>query len=103
MIEKLIDEEMCEKIDFNNVKNFEKVDKELKDQIKILKTNIPYAWGTMGVLYNKNMVSEKLIHGIFCGMKNIVEKFYMLESSKDNAIITLKKLDIPLTQEMKKS
>ncbi len=60
MIEKMIAEDMLEKINFDNVPNFEYIDPQYRN-LGYDPTNeytVPYTWGTVGIFYNKTMVDE---------------------------------------------
>jgi len=60
MIEKMISEDMLEKINFDNVPNYEYIDAKYRN-LACDPTNeycVPYTWGTVGIFYNKTMVDE---------------------------------------------
>ncbi len=60
MIARLIAEDMLEPIDFENIPNYEYIDSAFKnpdyDPDNIY--SVPYTWGTVGIIYNKNYVDE---------------------------------------------
>ncbi|MBQ7499274.1 MAG: ABC transporter substrate-binding protein [Clostridia bacterium] len=64
MISRMINEGMLEKIDFSNVPNHEKY---TKDDLKNPgydpenEYSVPYFWGIVGLIYNKNLVDEEFI------------------------------------------
>jgi spermidine/putrescine transport system substrate-binding protein len=62
MIEKLIEEDMLAEINFENVPNYAKIDETFKDLAydPSNKYSVPYMWGTLGILYNPDMVSEPI-------------------------------------------
>lgn len=61
MIQKMIDEDLLAEIDFNNVPNITNIDPSYLESSKSFdpenKFSVPYCWGTLGILYNKNMVN----------------------------------------------
>jgi len=60
MIEKMIAEDMLEKIDFANVPNYQYIDEQYRN-LACDPTNeycVPYTWGTVGIFYNKTMVDQ---------------------------------------------
>ena len=60
MIEKMIQENMVEKIDFNNIPNYEYIGDQYKN-LAYDPTNeysVPYMWGTIGIVYNPDIVTE---------------------------------------------
>lgn len=62
MISQLIEEDMLSELDYSNIPNFEKI----SDRFKNLpydpenKYTVPYAWGTVGIIYNTAMVDEPI-------------------------------------------
>ena len=61
MIGKLIEEDMILPIDFENVPNFQYVDEQFRNlpYDPENKYSVPYTWGTVGLIYTKNYVSEQ--------------------------------------------
>lgn len=60
MIEKMIEEDMLEKLDFSNIPNYSLIGDDYKD-LPFDPTNeysVPYTWGVVGIFYNKTMVDE---------------------------------------------
>ena len=60
MIEKMIKEDMVEKIDFNNIPNYQNIDPKFKN-LSYDPNNeysVPYMWGTIGILYDQTKVTE---------------------------------------------
>ena len=62
MIAKLIEEGMLEELDYGNIPNFDLIDERFKhlsyDPENIY--TVPYTWGTLGIIYNTNMVNEEI-------------------------------------------
>ncbi len=62
MISRLIEEGMLEELDYSNIPNFDLID----DRFKNLsydpenKYSVPYTWGTVGIIYNEDMVDEEI-------------------------------------------
>ena len=62
MIAKLLEEDMLEELDYGNIPNFSLID----DRFKHLsydpenRYTVPYTWGTVGLIYNANMVEEEI-------------------------------------------
>ena len=61
MLSRLIRENMLEKIDFNNVPNFDLIYDEYKnpDYDPTNEYSVPYMWGTLGIIYNTTLVDEE--------------------------------------------
>ncbi|MCI1959359.1 MAG: ABC transporter substrate-binding protein [Clostridia bacterium] len=97
MIERLIKEGMLQKLDKNKIPNL----KNLYDGVKNLAFDpdntysVPYFWGSVGIVYNKNNVDksdlEKEGFGILKDTK-YKGKIYMYDSERDSFMIALKNL-----------
>lgn len=61
MIEKMISEDMLEKLDFDNIPNYKYIGDDYKnlDFDPENEYSVPYLWGTVGVFYNTKMVDEE--------------------------------------------
>ena len=62
MISQLIEEGMLEKLDYSKLPNFELIDERFRNlpyDPENLYT-VPYAWGTVGIIYNTSMVEEEI-------------------------------------------
>lgn len=62
MIQKMLDNDLLQKINFNNIPNYKNIDERYIEKSKAFdpgnEYSIPYCWGTVGILYNKEMVSD---------------------------------------------
>ena len=78
MIEKMIKEDMLEKIDKSKLSNYDNIDKKFlnKDYDPESNYSIPLYWGTLGIVYNKNLVDGEIT---------------MLDSSRDSLAAALLK------------
>lgn len=62
MISRLIEEDMLEELHYENIPNFSLID----DRFKNLsydpenRYTVPYAWSTLGIIYNRNMIEEEI-------------------------------------------
>ena len=95
MVERMIAEDLLLELDYNNIPNIRYIGSEYmgKDYDPENKFSVPYMWGTMGILYNKDMVDEKDMQSwdalYSSKYKN---KVFMLDSERDVISITLKSL-----------
>ena len=94
MIERMAVERRLAEIDFANVPEYKNVDEEFKNLSydPENKYSVPYMWGTMGILYNKEMVQ-----GDITSWKDLWDEKYkgnilMMNSQRDSIGITLKML-----------
>ena len=96
-IERLLKEEYLQKLDKSAIPNLS----NLADQVKNLSFDpnndysVPYFWGTVGIVYNKNNVDyadlEAEGFGIFKDPK-YKDRAYMYDSARDGFMIALKTL-----------
>ena len=95
MIEKRIQENMVEKIDFNNIPNYEYIGDQYKN-LAYDPTNeysVPYMWGTIGIVYNPDIVTEPVNSwDILWDTKYNNKQLIMFDSMRDTLAIGLKKL-----------
>lgn len=97
MIERLINEDLIQKIDKTKIPNMDK----LADGVKNLsfdpdnEYSVPYFWGTVGIVYNHNNVAfedlEKEGFDIFRDEK-YKGRIYLYDSERDAFLIALKQL-----------
>ena len=62
MISRLIEEEMLEELDYNNIPNFALIDERFQNLSydPENKYTVPYTWGTVGIIYNEDMVGGEI-------------------------------------------
>lgn len=94
MIKRMIVEGLLQKIDLNNIPNY----KYIGDRFKGLafdpdnEYSVPYMWGTMGILYNKTMVTEPVDSWKILWDSKYSKKILMQDSARDSLGITLRML-----------
>ena len=95
MIEKMIKEDMVEKLDFNNIPNYQYID----DQFKNLsydannEYSVPYMWGTIGIIYDPELVTDPVDSwDILWNTKYSGKQIIMFDSMRDTIAVGLKKL-----------
>ena len=94
MIEYMIAADMLHELDFSKLSNYSNID----DRFKNLaydpdnKHSVPYMWGTMGIVYNKTMVTEPVDSWDMLWNEKYSGKILMLDSSRDSLVPALKKL-----------
>ena len=95
MIARMIEEDMLEPLNFDNIPNFADIDPELKNPAYDPENlySVPYMWGLLGVIYNKNMVDEEDL-GSWDLMWNekYADDILMFDNSRDAIGIGLKML-----------
>ena len=97
MISRMIDEGMLAKIDFDKVPNFEYVDQSFRNPEYDPKNeySVPYQWGSVGVVYNKEKVDENekdIGSWDLLWNKKYRKQILMFDNSRDAIGIALKKM-----------
>lgn len=98
MIKKLINEDLLEKINYDNVPNYQYIDDKFKN-VEFDPNNeysVPYMWGTVGILYNKTMVDDPVDSWDILWNPKYEKQIFMLNSSRDSIGVALKKLGYSL-------
>ncbi|WP_249168740.1 ABC transporter substrate-binding protein [Alkaliphilus sp. B6464] len=98
MIERMIKEDMLEKIDMTKIDNYKYIDDKFKnlDFDPSNEYSVPYMWGTVGILYNKEVVKEDVDSWDILWDEKYKGQILMMDSQRDSIGITLKKLDFSL-------
>ncbi|MGI5919919.1 MAG: ABC transporter substrate-binding protein [Christensenellales bacterium] len=98
LVERLIREDMLRKINFSNIPNIKNIDKKFlnKEYDPTGEYSVPYTWGTVGILYNKTMVTEPVTSWNIMWDEKYAGKIYMYNSMRDSIGATLKKLGYSL-------
>ena len=98
MIKRMIDEDRLEKLDFNNIPNYQYIGSTFKD-LEYDPQNeysVPYMWGTVGILYNRKMVSTQPDSWKILWDQKYAKQILMMDSQRDSIGITLKMLGYSL-------
>lgn len=103
MIEKMIKENMVQPIDKSKVPNLKNIDSRFMDLSfdKGNKYSVPYFWGTVGILYNKNIVKEPVDSWNILWNPKYKSQILMLDSQRDSLAVALKKLGYSLNSKNK--
>ena len=94
MIEKMINEGMAEKINFDNIPNYKYIDEKFKN-LSYDPNNeysVHYMWGTIGIIYNPEIVKEEVKSWDILWDKKYDKEIIMFNSVRDTMAIALSKL-----------
>ncbi len=97
-IQKLIQLDLLDKIDMSKVPNVSNIDPRFMD-LPFDPGNaysIPYHWGTVGILYNKTMVSETVDNWSVLWDERYKKQIFMYDSKRDTIGVALKRLGYSL-------
>ena len=94
MISRMIGEDMLEKIDYSNTPNFSDVDPVLKnpDYDPSNEYSVPYMWGTVGIIYNTELVTEEVNSWSLLFDEDYAGQILMFNNSRDAIGVALKYL-----------
>ena len=94
MIEKMISNDLVEKINLSNVPNYRNVDHRFigMQYDPTDEYSVPYMWGTVGILYNKTMVTEPVDSWDILWNPTYEKQILMMDSQRDSIMVALKKL-----------
>ncbi len=86
MISKLIKEDLLLPLNFDNIPNYKYIDKSLLEKFNYdpeNKYSVPYTWGRVGLLYNTDVVKEKIDSWSSLWDKKYENKILMFDNSRD--------------------
>jgi len=98
LIEKLVADDLLYPINKANIPNLSNIDPRFLD-LSFDPGNtysVPYMWGTVGILYNKTMVSEPVDSWNILWDEKYAGQILMYDSMRDTIGITLKKLGLDI-------
>lgn len=108
MISKMIQENMLQKLDFNNIPNMKLIDEKFKNP-EYDTTNeysVPYMWGIVGIVYNTKKISDPVESWSMLWDEKYKNDILMFDNPRDAFGITAKKLGYSLnttdSEELKK-
>lgn len=98
MIERLIKEDLIQEINFENIPNFSGVEDILKNPSfdPENKYSVPYFWGTVGIVYNKSEVKDKVDSWNILWNEKYKDQIIMYNSQRDTLGLALKRLGYSL-------
>lgn len=95
MISKMIKEDMLQPLNFDNIPNYQYIDKELVKKFDYDPDNlysVPYTWGRVGLLYNTDVVKEDIDSWAALWDEKYENKILMFDNSRDAFGIAQKRL-----------
>ncbi len=103
MISRMIDEGLIQPINFDNVPNFKYIDKAYINPSydSENKYSIPYTWGTVGLIYNTELIdeNEEIDSWSVMWSEAYRDNILMFGNSKDAYAIAFKMLGYPINAE----
>lgn len=94
MISKMIENDLLQEINYDNIPNIKNIGSQYMDMSKEFdpenKYSVPYCWGTVGILYNKTMVSEPIDSWSVLWDAQYQDNILMQDSVRDALMVPLK-------------
>lgn len=94
MIQKMIQNNLLEEINYDNIPNFKNIGTQYTEQSKEFdpenKYSVPYCCGTVGILYNKTMVDEPVDSWSILWDEKYADNILMQDSVRDAFMVALK-------------
>lgn len=94
MIQKMIDNDLLAEINFDNIPNMKNIGQQYLEQSKEFdpenKYSVPYCFGTVGILYNKTMVSGPVDSWSILWDEQYADNILMQDSVRDAFMVALK-------------
>lgn len=94
MIEKMIENDLLLEIDFERIPNAVNIGQQYYEQSKAFdpqnKYSVPYCWGTVGILYNKNLVKDPVDSWSILWDEQYQNNILMQDSVRDAFMVALK-------------
>lgn len=102
MINRMINEDKLEKLNFDNIPNYQYIASTFKnlEYDPQNEYSVPYMWGTVGILYNKKMVPSKPDSWEILWDEKYAKQILMIDSQRDSIGITLKMLGYSLNSKI---
>ncbi len=94
MIEKMLENDLLAEINFDNIPNISNIGEQYMEMSREFdpenKYSVPYCWGTVGILYNKTMVSEPIDSWSVLWDPQYENDILMQDSVRDAFMVALK-------------
>lgn len=94
IVEKLIAEDLLHELNKENIPNLKNIDEKFLNLSfdPGNKYSVPYMWGTVGIMYNKTMVTEPVTSWDILWDEDYAGEIFMYDSIRDTIGLTLIKL-----------
>ena len=98
MVQRLISEDMLEKLDFSNIPNFEMISEDFQNPEYDPKNeySVPYMWGTVGIIYNSALIEDEITSWSALFDEKYTGQILMFNNPRDAVGIALKMLGYSL-------
>lgn len=95
MIQKMIENDLLQKINFDNIPNYRNINQKYIEKSKNFdpdnEYSLPYCWGTVGILYNKKLVTDPVDSWNILWNEKYKDSILMQASIRDAFMVALAK------------
>lgn len=101
MISRMIEEDMLEKLDFNNIPNFKYITNSFVNPSYDPKNeySVPYTWGTVGIIYDKTAIDGENIDWDILWNEEYKDQILMFDNPRDALAIAALRLGYSMNSE----
>lgn len=101
MISRMIKEDMLEKIDYSSIPNMKYIGEAYlnKEYDPTNEYSVPYTWGTVGIIYNKDEVTEEDFGWEILWSEKYADRILMFDNPRDAFAISENMLGISMNSE----
>ena len=101
LMPRMIEEGLLQELNHNNIPNLAQMDEEYLDLSMDPgnKYSVPYMFGTVGLIYDKNVVTEEVDSWDILWDEKYKDQIFMFDTYRDTIGVALKKLDYSLNSE----
>ena len=98
MVEKMLKEDLLEKIDYSNIPNYQYIGEDFKNlpYDSNNEYSVPYMWGTIGIIYDADRVSDVVDSWDILWNPKYKGEIFMFDSIRDTLAISLARLGYSL-------
>jgi spermidine/putrescine transport system substrate-binding protein len=91
MVERMAKQGLLAEIDQSKIPNYANIDAEFRNMAfdPESKYSVPYMWGTVGIVYNKAMVTKPVDSWSILWDKDYTKKILMYDSSRDTVAVAM--------------
>jgi len=94
MVDRMIKENLVQTLDFSKLPNYKNIDGKYKDLSYDPKNkySVPYMWGTIGIIYDKTQIKDKIDSWNVLWDTKYKNKIFMSDDMRNSLGISLKRL-----------
>ncbi|MBD3948761.1 ABC transporter substrate-binding protein [Tuanshanicoccus lijuaniae] len=100
MVESMIKSNLLQPLNYDLLPNFKHIDSRFKNQVfdPENRYSIPYFWGTLGIVYNKEVIKEKIEHWDDLWNEKYRNKILLIDGAREVMGIGLQSLGFSLNE-----